>query len=202
MAANPSRAWSPVQDAALSMQLFHQAVHPEIGLAFSQHEQCDLRHRRQVAWSTDRSFWHTYGVTPLLSISTSVSVISRRLPELPCEWTLILPSMAPLTVSTDAGHRCRQMIIDKVTLEVLYLIIVKDYLWELADTVFTPYIISWAAIFFSSIARHSLSFCGRRVKLHFLPVTGNVHHIIYCEVWSCYHQFFSFIWVWNCLEQL
>ena len=43
------------------------------------------------------------GVTPLFSRSTSVSVISGRLPELPCAWTLMRAAMAARTTSTGAG---------------------------------------------------------------------------------------------------
>ena len=48
-------------------------------------------------------FWHTTGVTPLLSISMNVSVISGRQPELPCACTLTRPAIAPRTCSIGAG---------------------------------------------------------------------------------------------------
>ncbi len=43
------------------------------------------------------------GVTPLLSSSTSVCVISGRLPELPWAWTLMRAAMAARTTSIGAG---------------------------------------------------------------------------------------------------
>ncbi len=48
-------------------------------------------------------FWQTTGVTPRFSISTRVSVISGRHPELPCAWTLTRPASAPRTASMGAG---------------------------------------------------------------------------------------------------
>jgi hypothetical protein len=48
-------------------------------------------------------FSQTTGVTPLLSISTSVSVISGRLPEWPRACTLARPAIAARITSTGAG---------------------------------------------------------------------------------------------------
>ncbi len=62
---------------------------------------CDIGARSPLA-PTD-PLWHTTGVTPLFSISTSVSVISGRQPELPWAWTLILPAIAARTDSIAAG---------------------------------------------------------------------------------------------------
>ena len=43
------------------------------------------------------------GVTPLLSMSINVNVISGRQPELPCAWTLTRPAIAARTCSIGAG---------------------------------------------------------------------------------------------------
>ncbi len=47
-------------------------------------------------------FWQTAGVTPLLSIATSVSTISGRHPDLPWTCTLMRPAIAPRTYSIGA----------------------------------------------------------------------------------------------------
>ncbi len=62
---------------------------------------CDIGARSPQA--PTEPFWQTYGVTPRLSISTSVRVISGRQPELPCACTLIRPAIAPRTYSSGAG---------------------------------------------------------------------------------------------------
>ena len=69
-------------------------------------------------------FWHTTGVTPRLSSSTSVSVISGRQPELPRAWTLMRLAIAARTYSI--GRRVADtggVVVDQVALELLDLLV-------------------------------------------------------------------------------
>ena len=125
-------------------------------------------------------FWQTTGVTPLLSISTSVSVISGRLPELPWAWTLMRPAMARAhdldgRRLADAGR----VVVDEVALELLHLLVVEHDLGELADAgVGAVHDLARLDLVLEHGAADPDALHGRRVEFDLLAVARDAHELL------------------------
>ena len=103
--ARPSRAIRPGTGIpAFSIATFPGSRSPRYVASpspSSRSATCDIGARSPQA--PTEPFWQTTGVTPLLSISTSVCVMTGRHAELPWAWTLMRPAIAPRTYSSGAG---------------------------------------------------------------------------------------------------